>query len=179
MSDEREKVRCRSCELVQWSDRANCRRCGTALPEPIVRIVERVVEIHHLKSRCLGYLIRCSINLHAPPGTLFKILFQSVCNREIADRKLERDQTINLHVEHETQHSLFLSCKPFECRPYAVDALCARGEGRSWYINAPLGHFLQNLTRYVSRNGSINDLSIYILVKPVDSLCQAPGSKHG
>ena len=44
MSEEREKVRCRSCELVQWSDRANCRRCGTALPEPVVRIVERVVE---------------------------------------------------------------------------------------------------------------------------------------
>ena len=44
MSEERDKVRCRSCELVQWSDRANCRRCGTVLPEPIVRIVERVVE---------------------------------------------------------------------------------------------------------------------------------------
>lgn len=44
MSEEREKVRCRSCELVQWSDRANCRRCGTALPELVVKIVERVVE---------------------------------------------------------------------------------------------------------------------------------------
>ena len=44
MSEERDKVRCRSCELVQWSDRGNCRRCGMALPEPIVRIVERVVE---------------------------------------------------------------------------------------------------------------------------------------
>ena len=44
MNEEREKIRCRSCELVQWSDRANCRRCGAALPEPIVRIVERVVE---------------------------------------------------------------------------------------------------------------------------------------
>jgi len=44
MSEEREKVRCRSCELVQWRDRASCRRCGEALPEPIVRIVERVVE---------------------------------------------------------------------------------------------------------------------------------------
>ena len=44
MSEEREKVRCRSCELVQWNDRTNCRRCGTALPRPIVRIVERVVE---------------------------------------------------------------------------------------------------------------------------------------
>jgi transcriptional regulator of acetoin/glycerol metabolism len=44
MSEEREKVRCRSCELVQWNDRTNCRRCGTTLPQPIVRIVERVVE---------------------------------------------------------------------------------------------------------------------------------------
>ena len=44
MSEEREKVRCHSCELVQWSDRVGCRRCGTTLPEPIVRIVERVVE---------------------------------------------------------------------------------------------------------------------------------------
>jgi transcriptional regulator of acetoin/glycerol metabolism len=44
MSEERDKVRCQSCELVQWRDRVSCRRCGTALPEPIVRIVERVVE---------------------------------------------------------------------------------------------------------------------------------------
>ncbi len=44
MSEERDKVRCQSCELVQWSDRVSCRRCGTVLPEPIVRIVERVVE---------------------------------------------------------------------------------------------------------------------------------------
>jgi hypothetical protein len=44
MCEEREKVRCRRCELVQWSDRANCRRCGTALPEPVVVVVERVVE---------------------------------------------------------------------------------------------------------------------------------------
>ena len=44
MSEEREKVRCQSCELVQWGDRSNCRRCGSALPEPIVKVVERVVE---------------------------------------------------------------------------------------------------------------------------------------
>ncbi len=44
MTEKRDKVRCRSCELAQWSDRVSCRRCGTALPEPIVRIVERVVE---------------------------------------------------------------------------------------------------------------------------------------
>jgi len=44
MNEEREKVRCQSCELVQWSNRANCRRCGSALHEPVVKIVERVVE---------------------------------------------------------------------------------------------------------------------------------------
>jgi transcriptional regulator of acetoin/glycerol metabolism len=44
MTEEREKVRCRQCELVQWRIRENCRRCGFALPEPIVTIVERVVE---------------------------------------------------------------------------------------------------------------------------------------
>ena len=44
MNEEREKVRCRSCELVQWSDRANCRRCGSVLPGAFVKIVERVVE---------------------------------------------------------------------------------------------------------------------------------------
>ena len=44
MSEEREKVRCRHCELVQWRVGENCRRCGLALPQPIIKIVERVVE---------------------------------------------------------------------------------------------------------------------------------------
>lgn len=43
MSEEREKVRCQKCELVQWRDHELCRRCGVVLPEPIVKIVERVV----------------------------------------------------------------------------------------------------------------------------------------
>jgi DNA-binding protein Fis len=43
MCEEREKVRCRSCELVQWGGRANCRRCGKTLPEPLVKVVEKVV----------------------------------------------------------------------------------------------------------------------------------------
>ena len=44
MNEERERIRCRNCELVQWSEQPNCRRCGAALPEPMVKIVERVVE---------------------------------------------------------------------------------------------------------------------------------------
>ncbi|HEV2133182.1 MAG TPA: helix-turn-helix domain-containing protein [Terracidiphilus sp.] len=44
MKDEREKIRCGNCELIQWRDRESCRRCGCALPQPVVKIVERVVE---------------------------------------------------------------------------------------------------------------------------------------
>jgi transcriptional regulator of acetoin/glycerol metabolism len=44
MSEEREKVRCGSCELVQWRLGANCRRCAAVIPQPIVKIVERVIE---------------------------------------------------------------------------------------------------------------------------------------
>lgn len=44
MSQQRDKVRCRSCELMQWNDRSDCRRCGETLPQPVVQVVERVVE---------------------------------------------------------------------------------------------------------------------------------------
>ena len=58
MNEERERVRCRNCELVQWSEQTNCRRCGAALPQPIVKVVERVVEkivIQH-DPQCLNNL---------------------------------------------------------------------------------------------------------------------------
>lgn len=44
MDEAQEIIRCRNCELVQWRDRENCRRCGAALPKPIVKIVENVVQ---------------------------------------------------------------------------------------------------------------------------------------
>ena len=44
MGEERERIRCQNCELVQWSEQAKCRRCGVTLPLPVVKIVERVVE---------------------------------------------------------------------------------------------------------------------------------------
>ena len=55
MSETRDKVRCRQCELVQWNDRAYCRRCGVALPQPLVKIVERVVEkvVVHQDPECV------------------------------------------------------------------------------------------------------------------------------
>jgi len=58
MSEERESIRCRSCELVQWRDRKNCRRCGATLPEQVVKIVERIVEkvIVHKAPECLASL---------------------------------------------------------------------------------------------------------------------------
>ena len=44
MCEERARTRCVQCELVQWADNARCRRCGRALPGPIVNVVERMVE---------------------------------------------------------------------------------------------------------------------------------------
>jgi transcriptional regulator of acetoin/glycerol metabolism len=62
MCDERAKTRCVQCELVQWADHANCRRCGQVLPAPILNVVERVVEkviIQH-DSECLENLLEAS-----------------------------------------------------------------------------------------------------------------------
>lgn len=58
MNEERERIRCQNCELVQWSERPNCRRCGVALPQPIVKVVERVIEkiIIRQDPQCLASL---------------------------------------------------------------------------------------------------------------------------
>jgi hypothetical protein len=37
MNEERERVRCRNCELTQWGDRALCRRCGDGLPSGLTK----------------------------------------------------------------------------------------------------------------------------------------------
>ena len=67
MSAEREKIRCLSCYLAQWNDRANCRRCGSALPEVIVRVIERVVEkvVARQDAQCLYSLARACNRLVA------------------------------------------------------------------------------------------------------------------
>jgi len=58
MNEEREKTRCVQCELAQWADHRNCRRCGYALPTPVVNVVERVVERVTIQqdSQCLENL---------------------------------------------------------------------------------------------------------------------------
>lgn len=58
MNEEKQTVRCVQCELVQWADHANCRRCGQPLPAPIVKIVERVVErvVVRRDAECLATL---------------------------------------------------------------------------------------------------------------------------
>ena len=62
MCEERAKIRCVQCELVQWAEQANCRRCGKALPAPIVNVVERVVEkvVIQQDSQCLENLLEAS-----------------------------------------------------------------------------------------------------------------------
>jgi hypothetical protein len=58
MCEERAKTRCVQCELAQWAAHRNCRRCGYALPAPVVNVVERVVErvIFQQDSQCLENL---------------------------------------------------------------------------------------------------------------------------
>jgi hypothetical protein len=67
MCEERAKTRCVQCELVQWADRAKCRRCGRVLPAPVVNAVERVVEklVFHPAVQCLENLQAASNLLSA------------------------------------------------------------------------------------------------------------------
>lgn len=62
MCEDRAKTRCVQCELVQWADSANCRRCGRALLAPVVNVVERVVEkvVIQQDSQCLENLREAS-----------------------------------------------------------------------------------------------------------------------
>ena len=72
MNKERETVRCVQCELVQWTDHANCRRCGQALPAPIVNVVERVVEkvVFQQDSQCIQNLQEASKLISATAARL-------------------------------------------------------------------------------------------------------------
>jgi len=72
MCEERAKIRCVQCELVQWADQVNCRRCGKALPAPIVNVVERVVEkvVIQQDSQCLENLLEASKLISATAAKL-------------------------------------------------------------------------------------------------------------
>lgn len=72
MCEERAKTRCVQCELAQWADHANCRRCGQALPAPIVNVVERVVErvVYQQDSQCLMNLQEASKLISAAAARL-------------------------------------------------------------------------------------------------------------
>ena len=72
MCEERAKIRCVQCELVQWADQANCRRCGKPLPAPIVNVVERVVEKVMIQqdSQCLENLLEASKLISATAAKL-------------------------------------------------------------------------------------------------------------
>ncbi len=72
MCEERVRIRCAQCELVQWADHANCRRCGQVLPAPIVNVVERVVEkvVIEQDSRCLENLQQASKLISATAARL-------------------------------------------------------------------------------------------------------------
>ncbi|HKR26862.1 MAG TPA: hypothetical protein VJS11_05385, partial [Acidobacteriaceae bacterium] len=72
MCQERAKIRCVQCELVQWADNARCRRCGQALPAPVVNVIERVVErvVFQQDSECLLNLREASKLISAAAARL-------------------------------------------------------------------------------------------------------------
>lgn len=72
MCEERAKTRCVQCELVQWAERRNCRRCGQVLPAPVVNVVERVVErvVYQHDSQCLLNLQEASKLISAAAARL-------------------------------------------------------------------------------------------------------------
>jgi len=72
MCEERRKIRCAACDLVQWADHENCRRCGRVLPAPIVNVVERVVEkvVIERDSQCLKNLEEASRLISATAARL-------------------------------------------------------------------------------------------------------------
>jgi len=72
MCEERPKIRCVQCELVQWAEQANCRRCGKPLPAPIVNVVERVIEkvVIQQNSQCLENLLEASKLISATAAKL-------------------------------------------------------------------------------------------------------------
>ncbi|MGB6131371.1 MAG: helix-turn-helix domain-containing protein [Acidobacteriaceae bacterium] len=72
MCEERAKIRCVQCELMQWADNARCRRCGQALPAPVVNVVERVVErvVFQQDSQCIQNLQEASKLISATAARL-------------------------------------------------------------------------------------------------------------
>jgi transcriptional regulator of acetoin/glycerol metabolism len=72
MCGEQLKIRCAECELVQWADHTQCRRCGQVLPAPIVNVVERVVErvVFERDSQCLEQLQEASKLIYAATARL-------------------------------------------------------------------------------------------------------------
>jgi|SRR6185437_15257881 len=92
MSESQGKIRCLSCELVQWLNREDCRRCGAALPQPIVKIVEKVVErvIVRRDPECLEELQQARQLLEAASHRLAQSDMEPmvrVDQRQIADAK--------------------------------------------------------------------------------------------
>jgi transcriptional regulator of acetoin/glycerol metabolism len=107
MNVERDKVRCLNCELMQWSDRANCRRCGQPLPEPVVKIVERVVEkvVARQDPHCVEELERACRLISAATDRLN----QSCAGRKVPVILSESRETESFPTMAEMERSMILA----------------------------------------------------------------------
>ncbi len=79
MSVEREKIRCLTCYLAQWNDRADCRRCGRVLPEVMVKVSGGARESGEVAAH-LKYLDRHGkLDIETDDGLI-------LCGRGVADQ---------------------------------------------------------------------------------------------
>jgi transcriptional regulator of acetoin/glycerol metabolism len=120
MSEEREKVRCRSCELVQWRDRSNCRRCREPLPEPVVKIVERVVEkvVVRQDPHCIEVLERACRLI----STATERLIQSCAEQKVPVVLSPSSETETFPTMAQTERSMILAAYERSERKPAVAA---------------------------------------------------------
>jgi len=86
MSDERDKVRCQNCELVQWSDRVNCRQRVVIRQDP--QCLQKLEQAHRLISAATERLQQPGAEEKAP------ILFSQISEAEAFPTMAEMERAI-------------------------------------------------------------------------------------
>jgi DNA-binding NtrC family response regulator len=101
----RRRVRCTSCELVQWATRPNCRRCGVQLPQPVINMVEvenpapvvqkEILEVPVIREITVPIdrpCLRCALNQTKPSSAHSEFPTIEQMERSLVEAALDRCQ---------------------------------------------------------------------------------------
>ena len=101
----RRRVRCISCELVQWATRPNCRRCGVQLPQPVINVVEvekpvpvvqkEILEVPVIREITVPIdrpCLRCALNQTTPSSANSEFPTIEQMERSLVEAALDRCQ---------------------------------------------------------------------------------------